>query len=243
MLIDNAQETVLHLRPPPTDTERAQALELGAQGSVRLGWTQLQIAGNSLRDIEQICQLYGQERIKLRLYDAIYGPGPDVERLPSDGPSLHGYDDKLPVRSIKLYIDGALGFRGAALLPPYSDAPGSSGLLLNTEEKLFPILTQALRRGIQVETHLIGDRGNRIMLDLYKRAFAAVPVKQRAVAEPRWRIEHAQILNPDDIPRFARLGVIASMQPSHAIGDAVAFAHLRCVSGEAARQHRARQTG
>src|ERR1700737_1787907 len=178
MLIDNAQDIVLHLLPPPTDAERSQALELGAQRSVRLGWTQLQIAGNSFQEVDQICQLYGQGRIKLRLYDAIYGPGPDVERLLSDGPSLPGCGDKLPVRSIKLYIDGALGPRGAALLAPYSDAPASSGLLLNTEEKLFPILTQALRRGIQVETHSIGDRGNRIMRDLYERAFAPVPERR-----------------------------------------------------------------
>jgi predicted amidohydrolase YtcJ len=219
MLIDNAQQMVLHLLPPPTDAELAKALEIGARRSVRLGWTQLQIAGNSFHEVDQICRLYGQGRIKLRLYDAIYGPGPDVDRLLSQGPSLHGCADKLPVRGIKLYIDGALGSRGAALLAPYSDSPGSSGLLLNTEATLFPILTQALRRGIQVETHSIGDRGNRIMLDLYERAFAAVPLKQRAVAEPRWRIEHAQILSPADIPRFARLGVIASMQPSHAIGD------------------------
>jgi predicted amidohydrolase YtcJ len=219
MLIDKAQDMVLRLLPPPTDAERAQALELGAQRSVRLGWTQLQIAGNSFLEVDQICQLYGQGRIKLRLYDAIYGPGPDVDRLLAAGPSLHGCGDKLPVRGIKLYIDGALGSRGAALLAPYSDSPLSSGLLLNTEERLFPILTQALRRGIQVETHSIGDRGNHIMLDLYERAFAAVPLQQRAVAEPRWRIEHAQILSPADIPRFARLGVIASMQPSHAIGD------------------------
>jgi predicted amidohydrolase YtcJ len=219
MLIDNAQDMVLHLLPPPADAERAQALELGAHRSVRLGWTQLQIAGNSFLEVDQICRLYGQGRIKLRLYDAIYGPGPDVDRLLSEGPSLHGCGDKLPVRGIKLYIDGALGSRGAALLAPYSDSPASSGLLLNTEARLFPILTQALRRGIQVETHSIGDRGNHIMLDLYERAFAAVPVQQRAVAEPRWRIEHAQILSPADIPRFARLGVIASMQPSHAIGD------------------------
>jgi predicted amidohydrolase YtcJ len=76
-----------------------------------------------------------------------------------------------------------------------------------------------LRRGIQIETHAIGDRGNRIMLDLYERACSSVPQEQRAVAQPRWRIEHAQILSPTDIPRFAKLGVIASMQPSHAIGD------------------------
>jgi predicted amidohydrolase YtcJ len=137
----------------------------------------------------------------------------------SEGPSLHRCGDKLSVRGIKLYIDGALGSRGAALLAPYSDSSASRGLLVNTEESLFPILTQALRRGIQIETHAIGDRGNRITLDRYERAFAAVPASQRAVAEPRWRIEHARILSPADIPRFARLGVIASMQPSHAIGD------------------------
>src|SRR5262249_37671813 len=96
---------------------------------------------------------------------------------------------------------------------------GSRGLLVNTEKTLFPILTEALRRGVQIETHAIGDRGNRIMLDLYERALAAVPVNQRAVAEPRWRIEHAQILSPADIPGLARLGVMASMQPSHAISD------------------------
>jgi predicted amidohydrolase YtcJ len=88
------------------------------------------------------------------------------------------------------------------------------------------VLTAALRAGVQVETHAIGDRGNRIMLDLYTRAFAAVPVSQRAVAQPRWRIEHAQILDRSDIPRFARLGVIASMQPSHAISDLI-FAPAR----------------
>ena len=91
--------------------------------------------------------------------------------------------------------------------------------MLNSEEELYRLLVGALRKGIQVETHAIGDRGNRLMLDLYERAFAAVPVPHRAVAEPRWRIEHAQVLHPDDIPRFAKLGVIASMQPSHAISD------------------------
>src|SRR5262249_19086080 len=146
-------------------------------------------------------------------------PSRDADRLLSEGPSLQRCGGKLTVRGIKLYIDGALGSRGAALLAPYSDSPDSQGLLVNEEATLFPILTQALRRGVQIETHAIGDRGNRIMLDLYERAFAAVPVSQRAVAEPRWRIEHAQVLNPADIPRLARLGVIASMQPSHAISD------------------------
>jgi len=120
---------------------------------------------------------------------------------------------------VKLYIDGALGSRGAALLAPYADSPQSSGLLMQEEAKLVPFLQAALRRGIQIETHAIGDRGNRTMLDWYEKAFAAVPPAERAVKLPRWRIEHAQIIAPADIPRFAQLGVIASMQPSHAIGD------------------------
>jgi hypothetical protein len=219
LLIDNAMDRVEHLLPPPTDAERAEALEVGARRSVRLGWTQLQIAGNSFHEVDQLCQLYAAGRIQLRLYDAIYGPSADANRLLSEGPAPQRCGGKLAVRGLKLYIDGALGSRGAALLEPYSDSSASRGLLLNTTATLFPLLTAALRRGIQVETHSIGDRGNRIMLDLYERAFAAVPISQRAVAEPRWRIEHAQILSPVDIPRFAHLGVIASMQPSHAISD------------------------
>jgi predicted amidohydrolase YtcJ len=219
MLIDTARDRVLKLLPPPTDAFRLQALEVGAQHSVRLGWTQLQIAGNSFSEVDLLCRLYDQGRIQLRLYDAIRGPGVDATRLLSEGPSLQRCGDKLTVRAIKLYIDGALGSRGAALLTPYSDSPGSDGLLVNTTATLFPILTEALRRGVQIETHAIGDRGNRIVLDLYERALAAVPVSQRAVAEPRWRIEHAQVLSPADIPRFAHLHVIASMQPSHAISD------------------------
>jgi len=219
MLIDNAMELVERLLPPPTAQETARALEVGARRSVQRGWTQLQIAGNSFHEVEQLCRLYAAGRIQLRLYDAIYGPSADADRLLREGPDPQHCGGKLAVRGIKLYIDGALGSRGAALLEPYSDSSGSRGLLLNQPQILFPLLTAALRRGIQVETHSIGDRGNRIMLDLYARAFAAVPVSERAVAEPRWRIEHAQIVNPSDIARFAQLGVIASMQPSHAISD------------------------
>jgi predicted amidohydrolase YtcJ len=220
MLVDNAMALVERLVPAPTAEEAARALEVGARRSVEMGWTQLQIAGNTFQEVDQLCRLYAAGRIQLRLYDAIYGPGADADRLLAAGPDpQHCGGGKLAVRGIKLYIDGALGSRGAALLEPYSDSPGSRGLLVNQPQTLFPLLTAALRRGIQVETHAIGDRGNRIMLDLYERAFAAVPTAERAVPEPRWRIEHAQILARSDIPRFARLGVIASMQPSHAISD------------------------
>jgi predicted amidohydrolase YtcJ len=219
MLIDGAVKLVGKLVPDPSEAEELRALEIGAARSVRLGWTQLQIAGNSRAEMERLCKLYGEGRIRLRLYDAVDGPGNDAQDLLAGKIVRRPCGDRYTVRGIKLYMDGALGSRGAALLAPYSDAPQGAGLLLNTEEQLFPVLTEALRRGIQIETHAIGDRANRLVLDLYQRAFAAVPPAGRAVAEPRWRIEHAQVLDPADLPRFAALGVIASMQPSHAISD------------------------
>ncbi len=219
MLIDGAIGLVQRLVPPPDQTQILRALELGARRSVEMGWTQLHIAGNSYKEVRALRQLCEQDKISLRLYDAIGGPGADANRLLASGASLGECGGRLDVRGIKLYIDGALGSRGAALLAPYSDAPDNSGLLVNEEKALYPVLVRALRSGIQVQMHAIGDRGNRIALDLYERAFAAVPVSERAVAEPRWRIEHAQVVAASDIPRFAELGVIASMQPSHAIGD------------------------
>jgi len=230
MLVDGAVELVGRLVPPPGEAEELRALELGAARSVRLGWTQLQIAGNTRAEVDRLCALYRDGRIRLRLYDAVGGPGPDAAQLLAGEIARKPCGDRLTLRGIKLYMDGALGSRGAALLAPYSDAPQSTGLLLNSEAQLLPVLTEALRRGIQVETHAIGDRGNRLTLDLYERAFAAVPSAGRAVAEPRWRIEHAQVLDAADLPRFAQLGVIASMQPSHAISD-LYFAPARLGSG------------
>jgi predicted amidohydrolase YtcJ len=97
--------------------------------------------------------------------------------------------------------------------------PDSKGFLRVKEEDLLPMLKQALEKGIQVETHAIGDYANRWVLDEYEKALLSVPETQRKIAAPRWRIEHSQIVNPTDIPRFAKLGIIPSMQPSHAIGD------------------------
>jgi predicted amidohydrolase YtcJ len=105
------------------------------------------------------------------------------------------------------------------LAAPYSDASDTSGFLTVKAEELRPMLVESLRKGIQVETHAIGDLANRFVLDEYEAALKAVPPAERKVADPRWRIEHAQIVNPADIPRFAKLGIIPSMQPSHAIGD------------------------
>ena len=219
MLVDAAVDLVQQHVPAPTAADLRRALEAGAERSLRLGWTQLQVAGMTWEEIDELCRLYAEGRVKLRVYAAVGGPGPDAERLLAAGRGYESCDPRLTVRSIKLYMDGALGSRGAALLEPYSDSPGSRGLLRNPPEEILRITIAGLRSGIQVQTHAIGDRGNRIVLDQYERALAAVPVARRAVADPRLRIEHLQVIDDADIPRLSSLGVIASMQTSHAISD------------------------
>jgi predicted amidohydrolase YtcJ len=164
-------------------------------------------------------RLLADGRITVRLYKAISGPGDAADSLIALGPLPAEAEGRLVVRTIKVVIDGALGSRGAALLEPYSDDPATRGLITTDTIALKGMLERALRAGIQVEAHAIGDRANRILLDMFAAAFAAVPVTERRIAEPRWRDEHAQIVEPSDLPRFKELGVIASMQPSHAIGD------------------------
>lgn len=219
MLVDAAVDLVQKHVPAPTAGDLRRALAAGAERSLRLGWTQLQVAGMTWEEIDELCRLYADGRVKLRVYAAIGGPGPDAERLLAAGRRYESCDPRLTVRSIKLYMDGALGSRGAALLEPYSDSPESRGLLRNAPGEILRITKAGLRAGIQVQTHAIGDRGNRVVLDQYERALAEVPVAQRAVAEPRLRIEHLQVIHDDDIPRLAQMGVIASMQTSHAISD------------------------
>ncbi|PYS64442.1 MAG: amidohydrolase, partial [Acidobacteria bacterium] len=186
---------------------------------IELGLTQIQDPGGSYRDVDLYKKLYGEGKLKLRIYKAVYGPGPEAKRLLSEGPIIEAFGNRFNLRTIKVVSDGALGSRGAALLAPYSDTPDSSGFLRVKEEDLLPMLKEALQKGIQVETHAIGDYANRFILDEYEKALNAVPKSERKIAEPRWRDEHSQIVNPIDIPRFAKLGIIPSMQASHAIGD------------------------
>jgi predicted amidohydrolase YtcJ len=219
MLLDAAQGLVRRKVPPTTAEEAERAVVLGVKRDIELGWTQIQDAGGSYADVDIFKKLYAAGTIKLRIYKAVYGPGPNAMRLLSEGPTIGAFDNRFTLRTIKVISDGALGSRGAALLGPYSDAPDTSGFLTVKAEELRPMLIDALRKGIQVETHAIGDRANRFILDEYETALKAVPRAERKIAEPRWRVEHAQIVNPADIPRFAKLGIIPSMQPSHAIGD------------------------
>jgi len=218
MFLDRAQGIIGRHVPAGASEEGEQAILLGCKRSVELGWCEIQNAGSSFSEVEMLKKLYGEGKIKLRIYEAIAGPGADAQRLLRQGESIGAFDNHLTVRHIKVVIDGALGSKGAALLEPYSDYD-TSGFLTQKEEVVVPMLEEALRKGIQVETHAIGDRANRTILDWYEKAMKAVPPEQRKIREPRWRVEHAQIVSAVDIPRFAKLGVIPSMQPSHAIGD------------------------
>jgi predicted amidohydrolase YtcJ len=219
MLLDNAQELVLKNIPKPTDAEREQALLRGIDREIGLGWCEIQNAGSDNADVELIRKAFDAGKIKIRFINAVHGPGEDAQKFLREGPTINAYDHHFTQRTIKVIFDGALGSRGAALLKPYDDAADSSGFLTERPEELRPMFEEALRRGIQVETHAIGDRANRLILDLYEQAFRAVPPNRRKIPEPRWRVEHAQIVNPVDMTRFAKLAVIPSMQPSHAISD------------------------
>lgn len=219
MLLDHAQELVRSKIPPEDAADPEKAAIAADKRSLMLGWCEVQDPGGSFADVDVYKKLYQQGKLKVRIYKAVYGPGPQADRLLREGAQIGLFDHHLTLRTIKVVSDGALGSRGAALLAPYSDKPDTSGFLTVEADKLRPMLVSALKQGIQVQTHAIGDRANRFMLDEYERAFNAVPPDQRKVADPRWRDEHTQIVNPADLPRFAQLHVIPSMQPSHAIGD------------------------
>ena len=215
MLIDKAMDLLAGVAPQPTPARRQAAFETGAGVYARHGWTGVHNMSVDPADLGVIALLADQGRLPLRVYNSVDRAGVDALLATGAHATASG---RVVTRAIKLYADGALGSRGAALFEPYSDAD-TTGLLLIGRAEILPILTTALRRGIQVNTHAIGDRANRLVLDWYGEALAAVPAAERAIAEPRWRIEHAQVVHTDDHARFAELGVIASMQPSHAISD------------------------
>jgi hypothetical protein len=233
MLLDNAMDLVEKNIPKSTAAEREQVLLTGINREIGLGWCEIQNAGSHKEEIDLIKKAYFDAKARIRFINCVYGPGEDARNFLNEGAIVNGFGHHFTQRTIKVVFDGALGSRGAALLKPYSDAPETSGYLTEKPEELRPMFEEALRRGIQVETHAIGDRANRTILDLYEAAFKAVPSDQRKIKEPRWRVEHAQIVDPADLPRFAKLGVIPSMQPSHAISD-LFFAPARLGMGRLA---------
>lgn len=219
MLIDNAASLVQARFPAPTEAQRREALRQAGRIYAARGWTGVHNMSTAASEHIDYLELdrAGEMPLNAELYLAPPERYTDAERAWTAPHVRNGGFESAHVRlrGYKLYMDGALGSRGAALLAPYSDAPGD-GLLVTPLEDVRGMLLHAREYGVQVATHAIGDRGNRLVLDLYAEVFADDPAALRAA---RWRIEHAQVISPADIPRFAAMGVIASMQPSHAISD------------------------
>lgn len=219
MLIDDAQALMTKVVPEDGGIDPTRALEAGIAREAALGWTGVQDAGVDGATLERLRALCAAGKLAIRWYGALDAPSAAAAALIEAGPQPPECEGRITLRALKFYMDGAVGSRGAALLAPYADAPQETGLFRNDPAVLAGWYARALRAGVQVETHAIGDRGNRQVLDLYRDAFATVKAPERAVQSPRWRIEHAQVLDAADVPRFAALGVIPSMQPSHAISD------------------------
>jgi predicted amidohydrolase YtcJ len=197
--------------------ERELWVEMAGQEALAKGVTSFQDAGASFELIDFYRRLEERDALPIRLYVMVRGQSNDEmeTQLPRYRMVAEG-NDFLTVRSIKRQIDGALGSHGAWLLRPYEDMPGSLGLVLESEEEIRRTAEIAMRHGFQVNTHAIGDRANRRVLDIYQEVFEA----NENPTDLRWRVEHAQHLHPQDIGRFARLGVIAAMQGTHCTSDA-----------------------
>jgi len=213
MLVDNAMQLLSAQRRPATGVDRLAAFKAAFRAEAAYGWTGIHSMSVNWADVGLLEDMDKRGEAPLRVYNMVEADqaGPLFAGGPRATP-----DGRIVTRGIKVYMDGALGSRGAALFEPYSDAPAIRGTLITEPRVMSGYLDKALAKGIQVSTHAIGDRGNATALDLYEEAFKANPAAGKAA---RWRIEHAQILRPADIPRFHADAVIASMQPSHAIGD------------------------
>jgi predicted amidohydrolase YtcJ len=198
--------------PPPTAEQTRRALDLAMQECVAKGITSFDDAGVGPETIGLYKEYAREGKLRIRLYPMLDG-FETLRRWPAPEIGLGG--GLLTVRSVKLVADGAMGSRGAALLEPYDDDPGNSGFFTTPAETIAEAARYGLEHGFQVNTHAIGDKANRLVLDVYEKAFA----QHRQVRDPRFRIEHAQILDERDIPRFAKLGVIASMQGIHCTSD------------------------
>jgi predicted amidohydrolase YtcJ len=214
VFVDTAQRLVERLVPPPAAAEIDEQI-LAADGHTRrLGLTMVHDAGASSGTVEAYRRLSREGRLATRLYVMLDSSPATTSEWFARGP-LVDPGHRVTVRAVKLYADGALGSRGARLLEDYADEPGTRGLLVTSPEQLAATASAAARAGFQPCAHAIGDGANRVVLDLYERLEA----ERASTRDLRPRIEHAQILDEADIPRFGRLGVIASIQPTHCTSD------------------------
>jgi predicted amidohydrolase YtcJ len=213
VLLDNAMALVTAHIPDPSREVRKRRLAAGLRACARAGLTEVHDAGVQLGMIGLYKELLAEGKMPVRAYvmvraDEFLDGGAFLS------PEVGLGDGRLTVRAVKVVADGALGSRGALLLAPYSDEPGTKGLATIEPDRFKAVLQRALAQGFQVATHAIGDAANRMVLDAYEAAFGAA-----GGARHRFRIEHAQILAAEDVPRFKAMGVIPSMQPTHCTSD------------------------
>ncbi len=215
VFIDGAMNLVGGAIPGLTKSDVKRRLLAAQQLVLQNGLTAVHDAGISPVMAEAYRELEREGKLLVRIYAMASLPAGRQVALLSTPPQPPAAGSRFEMRAIKLFIDGAMGSRGALLFAPYDDDTGNSGLLLMEPKRLEAIATAALEHGWQVCTHAIGDKGNALVLDAYAAARRAVPQAR----DPRLRIEHAQVVRKEDVARFAELGVIASMQPSHASDD------------------------
>ena len=215
VLIDTAQSLVSSKIPPVSEAQLEEQILLADREMRRLGLTMVHDAGTDSRTVDAYKRLIDAGRLKTRLYVMLRAPLATLQPALDKGPILDYGNHHLAVRAIKVVADGALGSRGAAMLEPYSDEPGTTGLLTTPPDEVYAQTLAASKAGFQTAIHAIGDRANRLVMDVFERVQREVP-GSRAL---RMRNEHAQILDRAEIPRFAALNVIASMQPTHATSD------------------------
>jgi predicted amidohydrolase YtcJ len=215
ILKNEAQGLLTRFIPPLSPALMERALTLAGEECLTYGLTTVHDANVSKGMLQALRSLAARGRLKTRVYAMLDAADKDlIEPYLQHGPVLDP-EHWLTVRCIKIFADGALGSRGAALSEPYSDAPEKRGDLTTSQEEIFKLTARALKSGMQVAVHAIGDRANRITLDAYEAALRTAVLAH----DSRLRIEHAQVVAPQDIPRFRQLGVISSMQPPHCTSD------------------------
>ncbi len=210
VFIDGAMQLVEKAMPPITTAQRKARVLASAQAIAANGLTEMHDAGIDGETIKVVKELIDEKRFPIRVYAMLGDDDVLLKDWFRNGPLVE-YGGRLTVRSVKLYADGALGSRGAALLAPYSDDPGNTGLMLATPFHLEDVATRGRAAGFQVNAHAIGDRGVRNVIDAYAKAGVS--------AKDRFRVEHLQVIAPEDVPRLVQHGIIASMQPTHATSD------------------------
>jgi len=214
ILTNRAQELVEFIIPPMSQSQIEKALKLAHRECLKFGLTTVHEARTTQQMLNAFRSLKAKGELDIRIYTMLdWTDEALIDSYLEKGPEIDP-DHMLTIRCVKIFVDGALGSRGAAFFNPYSDDPSTTGVIETPEESVFQLTRRSLQSGFQVAVHAIGDRANRITLEAYRNALSEVAVKDH-----RLRVEHAQVVALEDIPKFAPLGIVLSMQPPHATSD------------------------